>query len=222
MANGPRIFLLHAYGLSMPPIVAAFKTGWPEAEALNLLDESLYRDVAPDGSYPPSMPDRLAALFRYCAASGGRGVVFTGSTFGPAVDEARKGIDIPVLKADEAMAEAAVAAGRRLLVVCTAKRAISVIRGNVEAAVKASKTDREIGELWVPGAKDANDAGRTEEHDRMIAGAVSGASEGWDVILLGQASMVPAMKYMPEIVAPRIMSSPAACVAKMRALLGAT
>lgn len=219
MASGPRIFLLHAYGLSMPPIVEAFKTGWPEAEALNLLDESLYRDVAPDGSYPASMPVRLAALFRHCAASGGRGIVFTGSTFGPAVDEARKGIDIPVLKADEAMAEAAVAAGRRILVVCTAKRAIPVIRGNLELAAKAASAGSEVGELWVPGAKDANDAGRAEEHDRMIAGAVAGAGEGWDVILLGQLSMVPATKYLPAFLAPRVMSSPVASVAKMRSLL---
>lgn len=217
---GPRIVLLHAYGPSIPPIVEAFAAGWPQAEALNMLDETLYRDVGADGSIPPSMPGRLAGLFHHCEASGAKGVVFTGSTFGPAVDQARAGVGIPVLKADEAMAEAGVAAGRRILVVCTAKRAIPVIRGNVEAAVAAAGAAREIGDLWVPGAKDANDAGRAEEHDRAIAGAVADAAAAWDVILLGQISMVPALRHIPAALQPRVLTSPAASVAKMRTLIG--
>lgn len=220
MPTGPRIFLLHAYGPSIAPISAAFRADWPQAEAVNLLDEALYRDVAPDGTIDPSLPGRLAALFRHCRASGGKGIVFTGSTFGPAVDEARAGLDVPVLKADEAMAEAAVGSGRRLLVVCTARRAIPIIRGNVEAAVRAAGAAREIGDLWVEGAKDLNDAGRADEHDRLIAKAVAAAAPEWDAVLLGQISMVPALAHMPASLVARVLSSPAASVAKMRALLG--
>lgn len=221
MAPGPRIVLLHAYAPSIAPIAEAFRTGWPQAEAVNLLDEALYKDVAADGTVHPSLPGRLATLFRHCVASRAQGIVFTGSTFGPAVDQARSGIPVPVLKADEAMAEAAVAAGGRILVVCTAARAIPVIRGNVEAAMRAAGVEREIGDLWVPGAKEANDAGRAAEHDGMIAEAVGANAADWDVILLGQISMVPAMRQIPAALAGRVMASPTASVVKMRALLAA-
>jgi Asp/Glu/hydantoin racemase len=220
MATGPRIFLVHAYGPSIAPIGEAFRAGWPEAEVLNLLDESLYRDVAMQGVSSPSLRARLTVLLRYCVDSGGRGIVFTGSTFGPIVDQARVGIPVPVLKADEAMAEAAVAKGRRILVVCTANRSLPVIRGNVQTAAFAAKVECEIGELWVPGAMDANDAGRTAEHDRLVADAVTKAAPGWDVIVLGQISMAPSLSLLQPDVAARTLTSPTASVAKMRALLG--
>ena len=38
MSMPKRIFLVHAYLHSMAPIDEAFKTGWPQAQTVNLLD----------------------------------------------------------------------------------------------------------------------------------------------------------------------------------------
>jgi hypothetical protein len=106
-----RIFLVHPTPLSMPPIDDAFKTLWPDAETLNLLDESLYADIPPDGTLAPAIYERVASLLRHCEASRADGILFSGSTFGPAVDAARKRIRVPVLRAEEAMMEQAVVLG---------------------------------------------------------------------------------------------------------------
>src|SRR5215475_2089795 len=95
-----RIFLVHPTPLAMPPIDDAFKTLWPEAETLNLLDESLYADIPPDGTLSPAIYDRVATLLRHCEDSRGDGIVFSGSTFGPAVDSGRKHMRVPVLRAE--------------------------------------------------------------------------------------------------------------------------
>src|SRR4051812_96562 len=110
-----RIFLLHPTPLAMPPVDEAFKRLWPQAQVLNVLDESLYADIPQDGTLAPAIYTRVAALLRHCAASGAHGIVFSGSTFGPAVEEGRKAIRVPVLRIEEAMMDQAVAQGGSIL-----------------------------------------------------------------------------------------------------------
>ena len=218
----PRIFLLHAYRFSMAPCEEAFARLWPAAEAVRLLDESLYADAGADGTLPADIGVRLNGLFRHCVVSGAGGIVFTGSTFGPAVEAARGGIAVPLLKADEAMAEAAVARGGRILALATARRALPVIRRNLEDAAAAAGTKPDIKEFWVEGAQSANTAGRAGEHDRLIAEAAVAHGRGFDVIVLGQMSMAPARASMPADIAARALTSPDASVQKMRSLLEAS
>ena len=59
--------------------------------------------------------------------------MFSGSTFGPAVEEGRKGIKVPVLRIEEGMMDEAVARGGSILVVSTQKRALPVVRGTLDA-----------------------------------------------------------------------------------------
>jgi Asp/Glu/hydantoin racemase len=213
-----RIFLVHPTPLSMPPIDDAFKTLWPEAETLNLLDESLYADIPPDGALSASIYDRVSVLLRHCETSRADGILFSGSTFGPAVDAARKCMRVPVLRAEEAMMEQAVVLGERILLVCTAKRAMPVVRASLDAAVARARAKRMISELWVSGARDAITSGDLATHDRLIAQQVSGAGD-FDVIVFGQISMVPARVPLPREIARRIVTGPEATVHRMRALV---
>lgn len=213
-----RIVLVHAYLHSMAPIDQTFKAAWPEAETLNLLDETLYADVGDDGKLTESLYRRVDGLLRHCESSGADGIVFTGSTFGPAVERARKSLTIPVLKADEAMAELAVARGQRILLACTQKRAMAIVRPSLDAAAAHSGLAPRISELWVEGAKAAMTAGRLETHDRLIAEQVEAAGD-FDVIVLGQISMAGARAYLPPDLDRRVLTSSDAAVARMRALL---
>src|SRR5207244_8006630 len=98
-----RVFLVHPTPLAMAPIDEAFKTLWPQAQTINVLDESLYADIPQDGTLVPAIYDRIASLLRHCELSGADGILFSGSTFGPAVDTSRAGMCVPVLRAEEAM-----------------------------------------------------------------------------------------------------------------------
>lgn len=213
-----RVFLVHPTPLAMAPIDEAFKTLWPQAQTLNLLDESLYADIPQDGTLAPGIYDRVASLLRHCEASGADGILFSGSTFGPAVDKARAGMRVPVLRAEEAMMEQALTLGERLLLVCTAKRAMPVVRGTLDAAIRRAGVARAITELWVKGARDAITSGDIDTHDRLIAEQVTAAGD-FDVIIFGQISMVPARTPLPHDIARRIVTGPAATVARMRALI---
>jgi Asp/Glu/hydantoin racemase len=187
-----RVFLVHPTPLAMAPIDEAFKTLWPQAQTINVLDESLYADIPQDGTLAPAIYDR--------------------------VDKARAGMRVPVLRAEEAMMEQAVTLGERMLLVCTAKRAMPVVRGTLDAAVKRAGVTRAITELWVKGARDAITSGDVTTHDRLIAEQVMAAGD-FDVIIFGQISMVPAQVPLPPEITRRIVIGPQATVVRMRALI---
>ncbi len=213
-----RIILVHAYRHSLPPIEKAFRDLWPEAEALNLVDESLYADVTPDGVVDATVPSRMRALFAHCLASGAHAIVFTGSTFGPVVEEARLGLPIPIFKSDEAMAEEVVARGGKVLLVCTARRALPIIAANIEAAVRRADATIELETLVIDAAKEAISEGDLAQHDRLIAETISGRTDVGSIVL-GQLSMSNVPTLVPKEIAERIVSGAEASVRALRSLL---
>jgi len=213
-----RIFLVHPYFPTMAPIDAAFKQAWPAAQTVNLLDESLYADVPQDGTLSPLLYERVVTLLQHCVRSGADGIVFTGTTFGPAIEAVRPHIRVPLLRAEEAMAEQAVGMGHDILLVCSAKRAMPVIRASLEAAAMRRALAPRIKELWVSGAKDALAKGGLEAHDQLIASEIEAAAFA-GVIVIGQISMVGACSYMSPALAPRTVTSLNAAVLRMRSLV---
>jgi len=214
-----RIFLVHPTPLAVAPVDEAFKTLWREAQVLNLLDESLYADVGANGELTPALYARVANLFRHCEASGADGIVFSGSTFGPAVEEGRKGIKVPVLRIEEGMMDEAVARGGSILVVSTQKRAMPVVRATLDASAKRAGKTPTIKDIWVDGARDALNAGDSDKHDRLIA-EQSAAAGDYDTIVLSMISMAPARARMPAALAKKTLTSGECAVARMRKLLG--
>ena len=103
----PRIALIHATPLAMAPIQHAFERLWPQAQCMNLLDDSLSRDLARTGSLTPAMVQRFVDLAHYVQGTGCAGVLFTCSAFGPAIEAAAQATGLPTLKPNEAMFEQA-------------------------------------------------------------------------------------------------------------------
>ncbi|MCA3155882.1 MAG: hypothetical protein ING30_12845 [Burkholderiales bacterium] len=80
-----RIALIHAGTVSIQPIENAFRRLWPEAQLMNILDDSLFSDRG-EGALPAFMTDRFIALGRYAVQSGAQGILFTCSAFSPCIE----------------------------------------------------------------------------------------------------------------------------------------
>lgn len=107
MMAGPKIQLIHAVTAAKPPIHDAFRRLWPEAVAEDFEDLSLPADLAAAGSLTDAFTDRMAGLIDHGVRAGAHAVLFTCSAFGAAIDAAKAGAPIPVLKPNEAMIEKA-------------------------------------------------------------------------------------------------------------------
>ena len=217
---GARIALIHAVRVAMDPIAAAFARGWPEAETVNLLDDGLSRDLERRGTLEGPMTDRIGALASYASGLGADAILYTCSAFGTAIDKARAASRIPVLKPNEAMLEAALAAGRRFALVATFAPTIPSMTAELQALARAQGVEAEITPCFVPGAMKALDAGDGAEHDRLVADAVRPLA-GHDACLLAQFSMARAAPAVAAAIGGKILTSPETAVARLRRLVEA-
>ncbi|HUB48303.1 MAG TPA: aspartate/glutamate racemase family protein [Acetobacteraceae bacterium] len=216
-----RIALIHALTHSVPAIVAAFASAWPEATLANLLDDSLSADLARDGALSPAMTERFLTLARYAKRTGADAILFTCSAFGPCIEAcARELAPLPVLKPNEAMIEEAVAlAGPTGRIGLLASFAPTLSSMPPEFTAVAS------GVTVVPrladGALAALDRGDPDVHDRAAAEAAV-ALRDCDVVALGQFSLARAAAAVAAATGKTVLTTPESAIRKLKRLLLST
>jgi len=210
-----RIVLIHAVAVAIDPVCAAFAQRWPEAEVVNLLEDSLSRDRAAHTDLTPDMYRRFATLTHYAADIGAHGILFTCSAFGDAIRAAARHTAIPVLTPNEAMFEAAMAAGRRIGMLATFAPSVAGMEEEFRAAAGAAAS---IETICVPDAMAALKAGDAAEHNRLLALAAPRLAH-CDAIMLAHFSTSRALDAVSAVFHGQVLTSPAAAVDKIRRAL---
>jgi Asp/Glu/hydantoin racemase len=213
-----RIALIHAVTVAIAPTEAAFRELWPEAECANILDDSLSIDRERDGALTPAMTGRILALAAYARSTGAAGILFTCSAFGEAIETAAAGAPIPVLKPNEAMFEAALAAGRRLGMLATFAPSVPSMEEEFRQAAAARRAPATIETYCVPGAMAALRAGDAAGHNRLVAEAAPRFGD-CDAVLLAHFSTSRAAAAASAALGRPVLTSPGSAVAKLRSLL---
>lgn len=219
MSKHPRITLIHATTIAMEPIRQTFASSWPEADVVNLLEDSLSPDRAKQSAITEALTDRIEALTKYARQIGSDAVLFTCSAFGRAIEHAATTVDIPVLKPNEAMFEAAIRTGGRTAMLYTfapARQGMEVEFHEEAAKINPSAT---IASFLVEGAIDAIRAGDAETHNRLIAEAAAEIA-GFDAIILAHFSTARARGSVEAKTNIPVLTSPDAAVVKLRTLIG--
>ena len=215
-----RIALIHATPLAVEPINAAFAAGWADADVVNILDDSLSADRARAGDLDEPMYRRFESLVRYTEGIGSSGILFTCSAFGPAIERAARTTGLPVLKPNEAMFDAAIAAGRRIGMVATFAPSVESMRAEFAQAAATQGLERDLEIVLAAGAMEAMRSGDAATHDRLIADAAA-QLDACDAIMLAQFSMARALPLVHARTAKPVYTSPESAVRRMRTVLQA-
>jgi hypothetical protein len=218
MKKAPRIYLIHAADVSIPPVVASFRASWPEAKVVNLLEDALMTDLADDGKLTDAMIGRFVQIGRYCVKASADAILFCCSAFGPAIEEVRRQISIPVLKPNEALYEQLVAKSGTVSLLATFQPSLPSMLAEIAAFAKAKGTEVAVRPQLVDGALQALLDLRQDEHNRLIAEAAA-QQAACDVIALAQFSMAPAKTLAASRTATPILTTPDSAVAKLKILL---
>ena len=213
-----RIALIHATPVALEPIADAFRAVWPEARTTNLLEDSLSQDVAAAGRLTPAMHQRFCELAAYAERTRADAILFTCSAFGPCIETARRVVGIPVLKPNEAMIDAAFAAGRRFALVATFEPSIPSMKSEIEDEARKRNVEIALSVVAVPEALKALQAGDPGKHDALIAEAVRKITPA-DAVILAQFSMARAESAVARVATGRVLTSPRLAVEGLRRLL---
>jgi aspartate/glutamate racemase len=216
-----RIVLIHAVTPAMQPIEEAFARLWPEADRVNILDDSLPRDRGAAAALGPNILERFAALGDYTRQVKADGVLFTCSAFGEAIEAVARASAVPVLKPNEAMFEAALDQGQRIGMLATFQPSVASMEQEFHALAAARGAKANIRTICVPEAMTALNSGDVATHNALLAEAAPRLA-GCDAILLAQFSTSRAEPAVAARVSVPVLTSPSSAVRKLKAaLLGA-
>jgi hypothetical protein len=213
-----RIALIHAVTVAMQPIADAFARLWPEAQLVNVLDDSLAVDRGSGAEIPPQIFARFRDLVTYADGLGAAGILFTCSAFGPAIEASAKATRVPVLKPNEAMFEAALARGNAVGMLSNFAPSNASMEEEFKALAAGRKPRATLTTVTVPDALTALRAGDAARHNRLLADA-SQQLAGCDVIMLAQFSASRAQAEVQRRVRDEVLTSPGSAVVKLKSKL---
>lgn len=213
--NPPRIALVHAVTVAVEPIRDAFARLWPNAETVNLLDDSLSTDRARDGELTEKMNGRIAVLGDYARQNGAAGILYTCSAFGPAIDAVAQSLPVPVLKPNEAMFRAALMQGRNIGMLATFGPSVASMEAEFEAERQILGIDATLRTILVEPAMAALKSGDTATHNRLLAERAPDLGD-CDAIMLAHFSTSRARDTVAAVVTCPVLSSPDAAVTALR------
>ncbi len=215
----PRIALIHAVTVAMAPVHDAFRLLWPEAECTDLLDTALAVDRERDGELTVAMMRRIETLADYAAGTGAAGILFTCSAFGEAIEAVAAASRVPVLKPNEAMFEAALAAGRHIGMLATFQPSVDSMETEFRDLAAARRSAATLETICVAGAMPALRNGDGATHDRLLAEAAP-RLDGCDAILLAHFSTSRAEAAVRTAVSCPVLTAPGAAVTRLKGLIG--
>ncbi len=211
-----RVAFLHTGAVNIAPFGELAAELLPGAVVVNYLDDRIVADLT-DPARAASVPGRVEALIRAAAAGGADAVMFTCSSISELAAPASVAAGIPVLRVDEAMADAAVASGRRIRVLATLATTSRPTTALLRERARVAGLHPEISDEVVDGAFEAVVAGDRATHDHLVGAAISRAAADADVIVLAQASMAGAARSV-DVGVP-VLTSPRSGVERLAASL---
>jgi Asp/Glu/hydantoin racemase len=187
-----RLALVHTVRSLVPVFGALTRELAPAVTTTDIVDEALLEEAIAAGEVPPATAERLEGHVRRALDEGADLVLVSCSSMGGVVDELRARHHWPLLRVDEAMVDAALAAGSRIGVVATLA---STLRPTADLVRRrARELGRDDGSVaivtrLVDGAFAALKSGDVDAHDDAVRTALRDLIPQVDAIVLAQASM---------------------------------
>ncbi|HYF91086.1 MAG TPA: aspartate/glutamate racemase family protein [Symbiobacteriaceae bacterium] len=200
--------LLHTTPLTVTGLKELAAQHVPGARIINLMDDSLLADVMAAGQVTPAVEARMDAYNAQAAAAGADAILWCCSSVGDAVERSRTACAIPVLRIDDPMADEAVRLGSRIGVIATVGTTLEPTAGMIRRKAAAAGKAVTVEAVRVEGAYQALNAGRADEHDRLVSAVLEGLLQRSDVIVLAQASLARVVGQLKEAPKVPILSSP--------------
>lgn len=213
-----RVAYIHTGAVVIPTFTELSARLLPGVEVQHLLDSTIVGDLGRDAE-GAHIPERLEALGSAAVAAGASTVVISCSSIGGFAGELSERLGVPVLRIDEAMADEAVATGRRIGVVATLPTTLVPTVALLRDRARKAGVEIEVTDVVVEGAFEAIAGGDAATHDRLVGEAIVALAADNDLVVLAQASMAGAAAAVD--VAVPVLTSPELGVKRVAEAVGA-
>ncbi|MBE7210560.1 MAG: Asp/Glu racemase [Gluconacetobacter diazotrophicus] len=204
----PTVVAVHTGPVTVGPLAALAPELLPGVRLVNLVDDSLLKDTMAAGAPTPAVIRRLSQYMLIGQDMGAELVLNCCSSVGEAAEVAARLLDIPVLKIDAAMAEAAVARARTIGVCATVRTTLDPTARLIERSAAAAGRKVSVVRRLCDGAFDALLANDGARHDAIVAEHLRALAAEVELIVLAQVSMARVADALGDALPCPVLSSP--------------
>jgi Asp/Glu/hydantoin racemase len=180
----------------------------PDDEIIHFVDSDVLATVVREGGISADSEQRMVLLAE-AAERAGADVIFSAcSSLGPTLDAARKAVDVPIVKIDDAMAEYAAARASRIGVLATVPTTLGPTADLIRAHATGLGRDVQVVQHLCEGAFETLMGGDRAAHDEMVLVGARELAEHVEIVVLAQASMSRLQPSLEESVRIPVLSSP--------------
>ena len=206
--TGPRVAVIHTSPFTISPLKELLEELVPGVSVVNLLDDSILPQLAHNGGNVDEVEGRLLTYARNAEEVGADVILSACSSVGGVAGAMREVVDVPVVRIDEAMADAAVRRGPRIGVAATLRTTLTptlaLLRSKAEDAGVQAVFDARVADA----AYALLSGGDKEGHDRELSVVLRDLADSNDVVVLAQASMARALESLTEDERSKFLTSP--------------
>jgi Asp/Glu/hydantoin racemase len=185
-----------------------FKELIPDVEVIDFVDSHILADVRQVGHVEPRHIQRMCHMAQAAEAAGADLIFSACSSLGPSMDVARKLVNIPIIKIDDAMTKLAVELGSSIGVMATVPTTLQPTVDLIQQWALVSGKPVDVKQYLCEGAFDILMGGERELHDQMVLDGALQLAPQVDLIVLAQASMSRLAPILSEKTGIQVLSSP--------------
>lgn len=202
-----KVGVIHTSLVLYDRINSMFQELMPDVKVMNLIEDTLLKDVIANGGLTPAITRRICNYVLQAELAGADAVLNACSSVAEAIDVARGLTSMPCLKIDEPMAEEAVMLGKSIAVFGTVGTTLAPSSRLIEAtAVKKGKAVS-VNQYLVEGAFQVLiEEKNIEKHNQMVLELINKVEKQHDVIVLAQASMSVLIPQLQDLGKPVLYS----------------
>ena len=215
------VYAIHTGPILVEVMKQLFPEILPEVKLVNIVDDGLLTDLRAAGVLTPQLRRRLVGYGLIAEAAGADVILNCCSSVGEAADSLAALVSIPVVKIDDRMAQAAVAAGHRVGIVATVSTTLDPTERLVHRKALASGKTITTSRYLAGAAFEALLAGDAARHDELLKSEIVRAASENDVVVLAQGSMARLVPQLAGSVNVPMLSSPRLGVEALRDVLEA-
>jgi len=201
------------------PLKFIFQKSFPEAQLINIVDDSLIAEVIINNGLTRSVKKRLFVYYETAFESGADIVLNTCSSVGEAVDFLQPLFDKPIFKIDQPMAREAVKVASKIGILATLPTTLGPTKRLVLSEASNLGKRIETRDALAEGAFEALTKGDVAKHDQLIKKAALDIAKDVDVFVLAQGSMAGMEQELFTLTGKKVFSSPELGVRALREYL---
>ena len=207
---GQRVAILHTslvFIQKVPMISDLFAELLPETEVVDIIDSQILADVQVEGITASAIA-RMTHMAEVAQASGADVIFSNCSSLGPTIDTARRAVNIPIIKIDDAMALEAATRASTIGVLATVPTTLDPTIALIEEKAAGLGKSLTIYRGLSDGAFDMLMSGDTEGHDLMVLESARSLAPKVEILVLAQASMTRLAPMLSEKTGLKVLTSP--------------